>query len=244
METNGLKEKILSKINRGEVKMKPRLYFFLTGILFLIIFSFFFIISFFLVSFIHFHLISSGIWYLPHFGAKGVLIFFKSLPWALIILTIILILLLEFLSRKFSFSFKKPILISLLIIIFLVFLGSFFVTKGNIHPRLLLRAKERKIPLLEPLYLKYSAPRFPEFHRGAIEKVSTSSLFIRGMDERLIEVKLEKPLPSSERLKEGEGIIIFGEKEDGKMRAKKWKKIKDEILPFERKMLGPHFRMK
>lgn len=244
METNGLKEKILSKINRGEVKMKPRLYFFLTGILFLIIFSFFFIISFFLVSFIHFHLISSGLWYLPRFGAKGVLIFLKSLPWPLIIFTIFLILLLEFLSRKFSLSFKKPVLISLLAIVFLVFLGSFLLSKGNVHPRLLLKARERKVPLLQPLYLKYGAPRFPQFHRGVIEKVSTSSLFIRGMDERLIEVKLEKPLPPAERLQEGEGVIIFGEKEDGKMRAKRWKRIKDEILPFERKMLGPHFRMK
>lgn len=239
------KEKILEKIKKGEVKMKPKIYFVLKTILFAGIFGLFLIFSFFFLSFIHFHLISSGIWYLPKFGIEGFFVFLKSLPWFLMILAIFLILILEILSRKFSFSFKRPILISLLTIIFIVFLGSFLFTKSNIHPRLLLESKEGKIPPpISPIYLKYGMPKFKEFHRGIIEKVSTSSVFIRKPDGEALEVNFEKPLPYFGKFKEGEGLMIFGKRENGKIKKFKIKKINDEFLKFERKMLGPHLKVK
>lgn len=240
-----IKDKILEKIKKGEVKMKPKIYFVLRAILFAGIFILFLIFAFFFLSFIHFYLISSGIWYLPKFGFEGFFVLLKSLPWFLIILALGLILILEILSRKFSFSFKKPVLFSLFGIILIVFLGSFLFIKSNVHPRLLLEAKEGKIfSPISPMYLKYGLPKFKEFQRGIIERVSTSSIFIKRGDGEMIEVRFEKPLPAFEKLKEGEGIMIFGEKENGKISGRKMRKINDEFLKFERKMLSPHFKVK
>ncbi|MBC7074165.1 hypothetical protein H5T58_02135, partial [Candidatus Parcubacteria bacterium] len=72
-----LKDKILEKIKKGEIKMKPKLYFLLKSILFVLVLGFLVLFSFFLVSFIRFHLISSGLWYLPNFGPEGVLAFLR-----------------------------------------------------------------------------------------------------------------------------------------------------------------------
>lgn len=240
-----IKDKILEKIKRREIKTKPRIYFVLKTILFFGFFILFLIFAFFLLSFVHFHLIASGLWYLPKFGFKGFFVFLKYLPWFLIISTTILILILAIMSRKFPFSLKRPVLFSLCGITLIVFLGSVIFAKANFHPRLLLEAKEGKIPRpISPIYLKYGLPKFKEFHRGIIEKISTSSIFIKRGDGEMIEVRFEKPLPVFEKLKEGEGVMIFGEKENGRIRGRKMRKINDEFLKFERKMLSPYFKVK
>lgn len=231
-----LKDKILEKIKEGKVKMKPKFYFVLKAILFILIFVLLLGLSFFLLSFIHFHLISSGIWYLPKFGIEGIFLFLKSLPWFLIIVAFILILILETLSREFSF--KKPILISVLGLILIVLVGGFLIAKANIHPRILFKARKGEMPSpISPIYLKYGIPRFKEFHRGIIEKIAPNSLFIKRADGEVLEVKFEKPSSFPERFKEGEGILIFGKRENGKIRGWKLKKIEDQFLEFERRII-------
>lgn len=241
---SSLKYQILEKIKKGGVKMKPRFYFILKGIFFFGFFALILGFSFLFCSFIHFHLVSSGIWYLPRFGVLGFLVFLKSLPWILIALAIFLILILEILSRKFSFSFKRPILFSLLAIIFIIFLGSFLIVKTEIHPKLFLKANEKNfLPPISPIYLKYGIPKYKEFHRGVIEKVSTSSIFLKKLNGELLEIEIKEPF-LSEKFREGEGIMIFDKEKNGKPKELKIKKINDKFLEFERKIINSHLRMK
>lgn len=238
-----LKNKILEKIKEGKVRMRPKIYFILKTISFFGLFVLFLFFSFLFFSFIHFYLISSGLWYLPQFGIKGFFVFLKYLPWTLIFFALFLFLILEIFTRKISF--KWPILFSILGMIILLMVGSFLISKSNIHPNILLKAKEGRVsPFLSPIYLKYGMPKFKDFHRGVIEKISTSSVFIRKANDEVLEVKLEKLLPSPEKIEEGDSIVIFGKKENGKIRGKGIKKISDDFLPFEKKFLHQRWKMK
>lgn len=234
MDSN-LKDKIIQKIRERQVKMKPKIYFLFRSFLIIGIFVGVLILSSFLFSFVHFYLVSSGIWHLPRFGLEGIFLFFKSLPWLIIILGIFSIFILETLSLKFRLSFQKPLLFSLFVIFFIVLLGAFFLNKSNFHFHLLRQTKEGKLfSPVRPLYLEYPSRKFKKFHRGTIEKVSTSSLFIQGLDGETIEVKFEKPPLFFENLKIGDSVVVFGERENGRMRAKKIRKIKDKFLELRR----------
>lgn len=236
-----IKEKILEKIKEKKVKMKPKFYFLLRTALLFGVFVLGVLFSIFILSFIHFRLISSGLWYLPKFGFEGFFVFLKSFPWSLIVLVLILIFTLEILSRKYSFSFKIPILFSILGIFLIVLFGSFIFAKTQLHSRFFLKAKEGKIlSPISPLYLKYGLPGSKEFHRGIVEKISPHSLFIRKANDEILEVKLEKPL--QERIEEGDSIVIFGKRENGKIMGKKFRKIKDGFSPIERKFFHLHKR--
>ncbi len=238
-----IKEKVLEKIKKGEIRMRPKVYFSLKKVFSLCLFAFAIFLSFFFLSFIHFHLISSGLWYLPKFGPKGFLVFFKNLPWVLIIFAFVLVFLSTILF--WNFSFRWPLFVSLLGIFLVLFFGSFAMEKMAIHPKLLLEAKEgRELPLISPIYLRYGEQKFKEFHRGIIEKVSTSSVFIKKPDGEVLELKFEKWPEQIKEMKEGEGVVIFGEKENGKIKNFKMRKIKDQFLPFERKLFRLHQRMK
>lgn len=112
------------------------------------------------------------------------------------------------------------------------------MAKTNLHSKLLMETKKGKIPApISPLYLKYGMPKFQEFHRGIIEKVSTTSIFVKRRDGEILEAKFEKKTPFFEKLREGEGIVIFGKKENGKIRGRKIRKIQDQFLEFERKII-------
>jgi len=118
---NSISDKIFNKIKKEQIKMRPKIYFILKAVLIALttLLVAFFVL--FLVSFIFFNLRASGAWFLPRFGLPVIGIFFKSLPWLLILITIILIGVLEILVKRFSFAYRRPILYSILFIIIFTF---------------------------------------------------------------------------------------------------------------------------
>ena len=71
-----IREKVLSKIEAGEIRMRPKFYFALQ-IALLGIFAFFvFILSVLLVSYILFSVKTGGYYYLLGFGGRGLYHFF------------------------------------------------------------------------------------------------------------------------------------------------------------------------
>src|ERR1700722_1425847 len=98
-----VEHKVLAAIESGQVKMRPRWQFLLQTTLLAVgvIIAFFALL--YLVSFIFFILHENGVWFVPAFGVSGWVALFRRLPWALIGLTIIFIIVLEFLVRRYSF---------------------------------------------------------------------------------------------------------------------------------------------
>ena len=81
-----LKETIQEKIRSGALTMKPKLYFVLRGLLYLVGILLVLGLALYLLGFMAFVFRANGVYILPEFGLRGVRTLFVSLPWFLIIL--------------------------------------------------------------------------------------------------------------------------------------------------------------
>jgi len=167
---NSIEEKIIGKIKSGEVKMKPKIYFIAVtalitlGILITIGFALF------ITSFIIFSLHSSGSWFLPRFGTKGIGAFFMEMPWFLVILASLFIILTYFFGRRFSFAYRNPLIYFAAIILVAVVAGSFIVAKTPLHKGLYLRAQNKypMMPMVGQFYKDYGPKKPDQVHFGVV----------------------------------------------------------------------------
>lgn len=105
-----LKERLLHDIKDGKVAMRPRIYFTLRLAALIATLIAILVISVFIVNFISFSIRISMSDALLGFGAPGVGAFFAHFPWHLAVLDALLILLLQYLLRHFSFGYRIPVL--------------------------------------------------------------------------------------------------------------------------------------
>jgi len=142
---------IIDKIKKGEIKMKPKAHFVLRTLLIVLGTSVGFLFALYLTSFILFSMQAVC-------GLMPILI---SLPWLLIFLSVALIIVLEILTKQFSFVYRRPVLYIVLVIIISVLFGSFVVNKTKVHPFLFDRAEKHRLPIMGPMYRGYGKPVLP-----------------------------------------------------------------------------------
>ncbi len=245
-EKNNIIDKVLNKIKSGEVKMKPKMYFILKTVLIMIGFLAAGLFVLFLISFIGFHLRASGVWFLPGFGLRGFRTFFSYLPWLLILIAALSIIVMETLLKRFAFVWRKPIIYSLLVVILIAFLGGFLIDKTPFHQGLFLKAREGKLPLAGPIYRDFGMPRFQGVQRGVVEEITEKGFKIRTFDDQLLTVVLigDTQFPPGKEIKQGDSVVVMGERGDDTVQAFGVRKIEDELRPFERRLLQPPTRWK
>src|SRR3990167_8644737 len=122
-EQSPIKAKILAAIESGKVTMRPRWHFVLQATLVICGLVIVLLALLFLTSFIIFSLRNTGVWFAPSFGYRGIGVFLTSLPWLLIGLTVIFVVLLEILVKKYSFAYRQPLLYSALALVLIVTIG-------------------------------------------------------------------------------------------------------------------------
>lgn len=241
-----IKDSVLEKIRSGEVKMRPQIHFVLKTILIvgvvLVVGGF----VIFLISFIHFHLRASGVWYLPGFGFRGLGIYLKLLPWFLIFISLVLIVVLEILAKRFAFIWRRPIFYSLSAIILITLIGGFLIDRTPFHSGLFLQARQGKLPLAGPVYRDFGMPRFREVQRGVVEEVIEKGFRIRTFDDQLLTVVLtrETRFPFGKEIKQGDSVVVMGKREDDTVRAFGIRKIDDQFRPFEHRLPRPPMKWK
>ncbi|MDD5738435.1 MAG: hypothetical protein PHY72_00695 [Candidatus Pacebacteria bacterium] len=134
---NTLTEKILSKINSGEIKAKPKIFFLVKTIGFIVLSIFSFLIAIFTASFVAFALPLGG----------------PSLLLTILGFTVLISVMLNiFLAKKFPSFYKKPLIFNLLIFIILTLLASLLILKTPLHSKMLELSKQKDIPIVSPLY--------------------------------------------------------------------------------------------
>lgn len=214
-------EAVLERIQSGEVAMRPRWHFVLKAALVVAGIVLAALTLLFVVSMAMFALKASGVWFVPAFGWRGFAVFFWSLPKLLIILAIVFIIILELLVRHYSFAYRRPLLISALVVISLALIGGFFVAKTTFHSRLLEQAERNRLPFASSFYREYGAPRFRNVHVGAVTEVTEQGLMIKTRrDEGLrIVVAPETRFPFGLDLQPGDQVVVFGERDDDTVQA-------------------------
>lgn len=238
-----LVQKVLEKIKSGKVKMKPKIYFILKSIFFIlgILITGLFVLYF--VSFIFFVLRASGVWYLSLFGFVGFHTALKLLPWFLILLVLILIIVLEILVKHFAFAYRRPVLYSLVVIIILTLLGSFIIAQTKFHSEIFKRTQTMPPPFFGPMYHRFSMPKFQNLHRGVVLEKTENGFQLETFRGEILKVIISQrtQFPFEKDIREGDNVIVLGRRDDNTIQAFGIHKVRDELNIFPRRHSPPLF---
>ena len=223
---NNIGETITEKIREGKIKMKSKAYFILRTLLLSASIIILLLFLVYLLSFIIFELRISGIWFLSQFGLSGIRMLLSSLPWFLIIISITMIVLLEFFAEKVEFVYKQPALYSLLGIIAVTITASFFIGTSPLHQTLLQAAEEGRLPLVGAFYQKYGALEFEDFHHGMVSEIQEDGFnMVTPRGERVF-ISVDQKFKDT--LKAGNPILIIGKKQGHRIKASQFLKTNED----------------
>ncbi len=220
---NDIKNAILEKIHHGEVAMRPRWHFVLHTAFLILGALIAAVISIYLASFILYALMKSGLAFAPQFGVHGLMFFVASTPWILIGLVVLFLGILYVLVTRFSWSYRQPLIYSLVGVVLLVIAASSFIQYMEFHSRVRDYAERSGMPGAVPFFerLEHMAGRNPEgVTKGTIERV-TDRGFVLATSDASIEVLVDgnTRMKPSVAIEPGSEVLVFGEFEDGAIEA-------------------------
>lgn len=213
-----LSESVVSAITAGEVRMRPRWWFFARTALLCAGVLLGFLTLLYLVSLILFFLRQSGAGFAPAFGPRGWLSFARNLPWLLIVVATAFIVLVEMVVRRYQFAYRRPALYSALAVIGIAVLGGFALVETPLHARLSEYAREHRFAFGP--YRHVEEYGLPDIYRGIIF-ATTSEGFILESNNGTTSVFIDAGtrLPLLFQLEPGFPVIVFGDQATGTIRA-------------------------
>lgn len=195
--------------------MQPRWHFVLRAALMIFGLLLFTLIAIYLFSFVLFTLHKSGLWFAPQFGQQGFMLLVMGSPWLLLSILGIFILLLYILVSQYSFSYRKPLVYSMIAVVFLVIATASVIQYFGVHDRMQTFVEQRGTPGLAPLYKNHEEKRPTGIIRGTIAEVTGSGFLITtDRDEELsVSVTQKTKTPPRIQLTVGTEILVFGDRE-------------------------------
>ena len=242
-ESKSLINKVLDKVKTGQIKMRPDSYFVLKTVLTILGIFVIAIFILFLLSLISFNLRASGIWYLPKFGILGFGSYLRLLPWIIILVVVVLVILLEYLAKRFSLVYRRPIVYSLIFIVLLLAVGGLIIDRTPLHPNLFMDIKEREIQFMEPFYPNTENNGV---YRGVISELLENGFILQTPNQSVLNViyKNDTKFPTGSDFKEDEGVVVIGERKEDTITAEGILRIHDRLENFEPfKPRGPRVRI-
>jgi cellulose synthase/poly-beta-1,6-N-acetylglucosamine synthase-like glycosyltransferase len=127
---NEIKNKIIERIKTENIRMKPRWHFVLQGALLFFSVMVLLLILIYLFSFLILFVNSESFIKMPLHEVRDYINLTESLPWIIILFSVIGFIIVETLVNKFEFAHRKPFLYSfILILIIIVMFGYIFGNK-------------------------------------------------------------------------------------------------------------------
>ncbi len=232
-DVSQFKDQILEKIKSEELKMKPKMHFVFKSALYIISLILGTIFLIYLLSFLLYFFNAQSLEHTRDFGFYGLKIFLVSLPWIIIILSLILFIILEILVRHFKFGYKKPIIYSLSAIIIFMSLTSLVIAKTSLHNNLNNASLKQKLPVMQNLYNKYSNVEL--MHRGVARDVKPERFILEKREhdnsnddgeheyekeEKYIVIITERTrLKPGVKINDGDTVIVVGREHDDEIIA-------------------------
>jgi len=143
------------------------------------------------------------------------------------------------LVRKYAFTYKRPLLYSVLGILVIVAVGSVFLSQIGVHRGLFMNAREGNLPVAGEFYKKFGGELMENITKGTVFEVGDGFILIEdetGKEERIIILE-NTILPFEGWFNVGERIMVFGEEKEDGIEAFGIRKIGEEIyLPKLRHM--------
>lgn len=207
---------VMKAIRAGQVHMRPRWHFLLLSALSVTGAVIVFLTLLYVTSLAFFFLRDSGAWYAPSFGERGWFGLLHSLPWLLILLVLIFVVILELLVRRYTLVYKKPLIISVVVILGIVFLGGLVIAQTPLHRILMLSARHGSLPPgVGAMYghpLRQPSPA--DMYHGQIIQLMQSGFLIvdeDGAGTTTVIIAPQTRLPYGENFVVGERVVVVGD---------------------------------
>ena len=190
--------------------MRPRWQFVLRSVLIGLGGVFLALVAMYVLSFIFFVLYQTGAADALLLGPRGVRVFFVSLPWVLVVVGVLLLVSLEVVVKYTTYSYRQPMLYSVLGVLLLVLLGSAAIRATDFHETLLSEAKANKLPLAGGLYRAFAAQNPDGVYTGTVSALSTTSMTIQAQSgEQYTIVLTESTKMPKRKLTLGSAVVVL-----------------------------------
>ncbi len=232
-----IEERVISKIESGEIKMKSRKYFVFKA------FVFFFsllLLSLFLLyigSLIVFVLRANDIFLFQGMGLKGWRAIFLSFPWYLVLLSFFLIVLLQIFGNKFRLVYRRPLFYSFIAIILFVILGSVLIERCSFHQTLYNRARQGEFSLGSGMYRHLGDIDLEHKYTGTVLDIKELQVIIKQKNNEIFIVNITRDTRGKRFFQDivvGSEIVVIGKVEGNTIDANAIRKINDQVMLNER----------
>lgn len=230
-----MREHVLATIKQQRLVMRPYWHYLLPAVLGLIGIVILTLLLIFLVSFILFMLTQSGVLFAPVFGLPGLRALLLSLPWVLIILALVFVAVLEVLVRRYTFTYRRPLLYSMGIIILLAAVGGFVIAQTPLHRGLFDRADRGRLPLAGPLYRELGAPQAHQIYPGRVREITMDGFYMvtPRREEFRVLINPDTQFLRGPDVAVEDIVVVFGERADRTIRARVIRRLDpNERPPF------------
>ncbi len=218
---NNIQDNILKKIKAGEVDMKPKWHFMLrTGMLVfgVIVVA---LLSIYLLSFLFFFMNQSGLTQAFGFGFRGISFFVMSSPWLLIGASAGFLVLLYFLVKQYSFSYRRPLVYSMVGVVFLVLLGSWFIQTTMTHHKVGSFLERHEVPVFSPMYRGATQERPEGMTVGVVTELTDAGFLLESEQGEILTIVVtpETRMRPGAELVLGERAAVFGDRVENTITA-------------------------
>ncbi len=231
-----ISQKVASKIEKGELKMKPRAYFVAKTILIVGLLILTFLLALYFGSLIIFVLRINDILLFHGMGFQVIRNVLLSFPWYLVFLVFILVILVETVAKRFNFVYRKPLIVSLLFILALVFLSSLLVEKLSLHHSFFRLAEQERLPLAGRMYRDLGNLEIENVYFGKILE-KKDNLWMMELDSgKEVGLKITERTRGRRiflEIKEGNKVIVIGQLKEGIIDVDSFKRIERRFRNYQ-----------
>lgn len=208
-----LKSKILDIVSKENIKMIPRWKFVLFSTLWVIGVFCAFLVAVFIGSLVIFVFSKYGFFEMSFLEFMTAVHALRIIPAILVVSTIVLLGIIEILSRKYAFSFRRPLGVTLLVSAATVSGISFVISQTPAHEYVREFAKNNNIQMVSRAYerpLPLQGARGVTVVRGEITEMSTSSAILKLFDGRELSIRSTTSLSDYINDEDSDDVVVFG----------------------------------
>jgi len=215
---NLITKKVVSKIEKGELRMKSRAYFIAKSFLIIGLLILFFLLLLYFGSLIIFVLRVNDILLFHGIGFYAIRNILLSFPWYLVFLIFALILLIDVIGRKFRFVYRKPFIVSLLTISIIVIISSFLIEKSSLHYSFFRLAEQERLLVAGRMYRNLGNLDINDAYFGIILEKENDFWKMEIDGGEKVNLKITERTRGKRvysQIEEGEKVLVIGEIEEG-----------------------------
>ncbi len=218
-QDNNIKQNILDKINKDEVKMTPRQFFVMKWTTLLVTSIFFLGLAIYIFAYVAFLFVDNGLMYIPVFTESGLVNFIIEIPWTLVFLGLLAIFLFSITSKTFYRIYRKPFLAFFFSILAIIMLSHFFFVESGVMNYIKEEAYRGHIQLVPSKFLDFRDSQTGNVFVGYVVGTTSNSVIIRDRQNDLVELTATNDIDLN-TFYTGALINAYGERSNGQVYIK------------------------